>query len=447
MEDFSFKGMSRMRENHRWADITESQALLLELGTSEPTLQQCFKVIESTCLSQGVDCKIRGGEANERFKRHLDTHYIPFLKDSVRAMIVFGFVPWRVRRLRSGDTIPEVLPWGTFEWSTELGPTQPGGAGKKRGPPKGVDDDSRLVVYRVLPTAGDIKEEDIHVYISTTPSYNVSINSTMAATVPTPLAHVLTDFKNLRNAQIRRSYADAWNTTAQVMCTFRPNVVPNDDPHQYLLDFQDSRNFNQPVFGRPVFPTLHANNWFERDMLIRKQMERPSTHVPQVYTLPRDHDVVQQVMLNPCEDLEFLRRKFQRDITAVTGVPFEMVIGRESGNADTVRKTVASGRLFSTNMHEYCRHLQFLLASVYSLIYRVNREDVEFKLTPMPRLEVESVADFKVLFDIGALTPDMSLELSQVLLGKASKPYAKVKPGENKGENKGAFGRDAGGGI
>ena len=38
----------------------------------------------------------------------------------------------------------------------------------------------------------------------------------------------------------------------------------------------------------------------------------------------------------------------------------------------------------------------------------------------MPRLEVETISDFKVLFDIGALTPDMSLELSRIMVGSAS---------------------------
>ena len=43
---------------------------------------------------------------------------------------------------------------------------------------------------------------------------------------------------------------------------------------------------------------------------------------------------------------------------------------------------------------------------------------MEFILLPMPRLEVETVADMKVLFEIGALTPDMSLQLSHIMLGE-----------------------------
>ena len=438
-QDLSQRGLMRMRGNHRAMDIAESQTLLLELGSSEPTLQQCFKVIESTCLSQGITCQINGVDCSRKFQKHLDLHYIPFLKESVRAMIIYGFVPWRLRRLQSGDSVPEVLPAGTFDWHTELGPTQRRdarygyfGQGKRK-QPTGRDDDTRLVVYRVQPTSGDVREEDVNVYMYALPGLNVAANSMLSATVPSPLAHILTEYKNMRNAQIRRSYADAWNTTAHIISTFRPNVQASDDPNKYLMDFQDAAEFAQPLFGRSVYPSLHAHNWFERDMLIRRQLERPSTHRPQVYTLPRDHEVIPQAMLTPCEDLPFLRNKFQRDLTAVTGVPFEMVIGREGGSADTVKKTMTSGRLFSTNMHEYCRHMQYILTDVYCRVYKAPTDSVEFTLTPMPRLEVESVADFKILFDIGALTPDMSLELSQVLLGRAARPYAKVRPGQGGG--------------
>ena len=114
---------------------------------------------------------------------------------------------------------------------------------------------------------------------------------------------------------------------------------------------------------------------------------------------------------------------------------------QDSGR-ETVRKTIASGRLFSTNMHEICRHLQALLKQVYRYIYKKDA-GIEFLLVPMPRLEVETIADFKVLFEIGALTPDMSLKLSRILLGedvgakkqrvskKNNEDEATIKPNES----------------
>jgi hypothetical protein len=451
----SYQDIVKVRNHHQAQDLLESKFLLLELGCSEPTLQLCFKIIESTCLSQGICCFINGSQCTERFQKHIDMHYTPFLKEALRAMLMYGFVPWRVRRLMSGDVIPEVLPGGTFDWITEIGPdeeerkrrasgsswshnnsqqTHHGYQGRqgynnnKQPVFKGNDDDTRLVVYRVTPTAGSLRQEDVNVYIYANPALNVSANSIMNATVSSPLAHVLTDYKNLRSAQLRRSYADSWNTTAQLISTFKPNAVNQDEPTQALADFLDASYFEVPHLAQNPFPALGARNWFERDALLRKQMERPSTHRPTVYTLPRDHDLTQQVMLTPCEDLPFLLEKFRRDISAATGVPYEMVAGRQGGQ-ETATKTMTSGRLFSANMHEFCRHCQNLLLQVYSSVYGVDPETIEFTMTPMPRLEVESVNDLKVLFEIGALTPDMSVELSRVLLGNTTraKPSASEK--------------------
>jgi len=182
------------------------------------------------------------------------------------------------------------------------------------------------------------------------------------------------------------------------------------------MDFADDSYFKPMMeLGLPAFAPLHATNLWSRDTQIRKQFQDVSTHSPDVFTLPRDHTVEQQAMLQPCEDLEFLLHKFQRDVGAVMGVPEEMVSSAQ-GSHETVRKTVASGRIFSSKMTDICWHLQDLLARVYEQIYK--KKNVKFVLLPMPRLEVETVQDMKVLFDIGAVTPDMSLQLSHILMGE-----------------------------
>ena len=422
--------MMRYRQNSRLRDIAESQSLLLELVTSEPTILQCFRIVESTCLSQGIFCRIKEKEVSDSFQRFLNEHYIPFCRMAIRAIFTYGFVPWRVRRLGKGDEIPEVLPPGTFSWHTEVGPEE---RNKKRQRPRGasssssenpaesslIDDESRLVVYRITPTAGGLREEDVCIYISTPPSLDVSVNSNLYATVPSPLSYLLTDYKNLREAQRRRSHADAWNTTARLVCTFRPNMRVEDNPTQYLMDFIHEDHYAAPAVGESLFPRLMAHNVWQREHVMRRQfMETPSNHHPEIYALPRDHDVAPQQRLEPCEDLQFLLEKYRRDVSSLTGVPHEMIIGRDNGNPETARKTISSGRIFSTNMHEVCKHVQTLLSHVYSRIYGGSPNDVDFLLVPMPRLEVETIQDFKVLHEIGALTPDMTIKLSRVLLGE-----------------------------
>lgn len=80
----SYQRLLKARHDHRAHDLAESQALLLELGCYEPTLQQCFKIIESTCISQGIFCSLNGSECSKQFQRHIDMHYTPFLKDALR---------------------------------------------------------------------------------------------------------------------------------------------------------------------------------------------------------------------------------------------------------------------------------------------------------------------------------------------------------------------------
>jgi hypothetical protein len=421
--------MRRWRQNSRMQDVAESQWLLLEMVTSEPTLIQCFKVIEATCLSQGVFCRVDGTEVTDEFQRFIDDYYIPFCKTAILAMYTYGFVPWRLRRVGKGDMVPEVLPPGTFTWYTEVGPDEqeahpmryaPVARGRKRKEHDVHDDDaSRLVVYRVKPSAGGVREEDVSVFITTPPSLDVAGNSSLFATVSTPLSSLLTDYKNLREAQKRRSHADAWNTTARIVSTFKPSMRVEDNPSQYLMDFVHENYYAPPAVGQSLFPPIQAHNVWQREHVMRRQfIEAPSNHHPEVYALPRDHDVVQQQNLQPCEDMPFLLEKFRHDVSGLTGVPFEMIAGRGAGGHETVRKTMASGRIFSTNMHEVCRHLQSLLRRVYSTVYHTPVEKVDFVLVPMPRLEVETIQDIKILHEIGALSPDMVVKLSRVLLGE-----------------------------
>jgi hypothetical protein len=214
------------------------------------------------------------------------------------------------------------------------------------------------------------------------------------------------------------------------------------------MDFVHEDHYATPAIGESMFPNIQAHNVWQREHIMRRQiMETPSNHHPEVYALPRDHDVVAQPRLDPCEDLNFLLDKYRRDVSALTGVPHEMIIGRDNGNHETVRKTIASGRIFSTNMHEICRHVQALLRTVYCEIYAARPEDIEFILVPMPRLEIETIQDFKVLHEIGALTPDMTVKLSRILLGEepgGAKKNKSVDHGRGGASSSSAPGVDSG---
>lgn len=95
----------------------------MELAAQEPTIQNCLKIIQSTCLAQGLEMRIGNkGKPSDRFQRHLQRHYMLFCEQAIRCMFVCGFVPWRLRMLSTGDPVPEVLPLGMFMWTIETIP-------------------------------------------------------------------------------------------------------------------------------------------------------------------------------------------------------------------------------------------------------------------------------------------------------------------------------------
>jgi hypothetical protein len=67
LSSFASSNMSSMNgraSSHR----DDSYHLLLELCSHEPTMQACFKVIESTCLARGIDVVIKGKPPSSDFR-------------------------------------------------------------------------------------------------------------------------------------------------------------------------------------------------------------------------------------------------------------------------------------------------------------------------------------------------------------------------------------------
>ena len=421
----SYSRFCASRNQQRIKDMTESRAILLELGCYEPTVQQALKIIQANVLGQGLVLKIDGTECSKSFKRHIELHYVPFLREALRAMLLYGFVPYRFRKIETGDKVPDVLPPGSFTWESTLVENK---KDRKR-PLQCKEDEGKLVGYRVIPSIPGVKEQDISIYNYISATYQVNENFTLYSTVISPLSHVLNDFRLLKNAQAQRSHADAWNCTSQIITTFTPAMKVQDDPSSAYLEFVDAVETN-PYFSsyKQYFPQLRGMNWYDRSKMITSQIENMgSNHAANVYCLPRDHQIAPQANLTPVEDIPFLYDKFQRNLAALIGIPYEMLAGNATSNENT-RKTMTTGRIFISNMLQFCSHSQALLTQVYCEIYGTSPERVEFTLTPMPRLEVESIEDLKVLYEIGCLNPDAALHLSKVLLGHGPKIKNKDKP-------------------
>lgn len=206
--------------------------------TQEPTVLNCLRVVNSTCLAQGIRCKIKGQAVTNAFQKFLNLHYLPFCENAIRCMFTCGFVPWRIRRLCHGDSTPEVLPLGTFAWAvqsshsrsvqrgTALACKRP--AKVPRGPTGGSphsvfdrqqralsrqplpqnDNDSRALRYVVhLTEPLGFESDDVEIYETVQPTHNVSQSSVLLPTITSPMAHIIVDYLILRQAQVCKAPA------------------------------------------------------------------------------------------------------------------------------------------------------------------------------------------------------------------------------------------------
>lgn len=464
------------RKRMRAFDIEESRHLLLELALSEPNIQHCFALIINACLTEDISIRVKGVEHNEHFKKFLIKHYHPFCRDAIKCIYIYGFIPWHVRKLASGDVVPSILPHGSFTWGVisidrdarqrrllqnsvhghngpqntaqvvrQLTPVSSNERNRHKDNHKNThsdikarqpqdlkskssasampqtsekwanlyipenDNESKQIQHQIQVTHADLEAENIFIFDVVTPALNIQANSLLYATVESPLAHLLVDYRNLRDAQIRRSYADAWNTTARVFTSCMPPQSVGNEPTSSYLYYETGSDTSRLNMGRNYMQHRHRE--------LEHQVMQPSNHTPCLYNLPVHHRLEQLSALSPCEDVNFLLEKFKKDVASVLGIPSEIAYGKNTGLGNGSNEAVDShNRIFSNMVQQITHHLENLVLEVYSTIYDVPQTDIEVSFTPMPRLDIRSIDDLKTLFEMGAITPDVTAQLSEILL-------------------------------
>jgi hypothetical protein len=372
------------QQQKRAKDMAESHHLLLELLSSEPFMQECLQMIENICLSRELEFTMQGGGSpSDKFKAFVNRHYPRFLKNAIRQAHGLGFVVWCVRKLPSGDRIPEVLPLGTFTWSVEMDSTN-----------------QSTLRYKIQLI---VKDVPFHVTEWIQPNFNVNEGSILHATVQTPLAHLIEEYRILRETMRRYHHADAWNTTARIVVSSDPKLFNHEASQKEVFDTLD--------FLKGAMETRKKHSLTAVEEVFANQRE--SNHNEMVYELPPHHHVEQMPVLKPVVDMDFMTNKFRHSVCSLLGIPPEMITAdRESQKQSRGGK--ATSRIFQNKMSRMCVFLSNLLQEVHELIYK---EEVKFYLVALPRLEIQGMEDLKILHEIGVLQPDHAIQLSEVLLG------------------------------
>lgn len=326
-------------------------------------------------------------------------YYLPFTENAIRYFFTLGFVPWRMRRISTGDIVPEIIPLGMFTWSVES-ITNRIARGRQRGPPNGGvhathnfagriamnvrdmhqiaaekafqkqkqyfsdpkhvpyplqgdamrlgtrrdstekakqerlegyananapstkgegghegrsklesdprddqsrsskrargesshkesrtpayirqraalmrqnmpfdDDESKILRYCISFTENcNVMEDDVEIYEYMQPTNSITRASLLYGTVPTPLSHLLIDYRNIRTTQIRQAYADSFNTQVKAL----------------RLEMVEQSLFSDMPFLRHTHTHTHIPPQKKNAGQACVQLQRIEEHVPDV---------------------------------------------------------------------------------------------------------------------------------------------------------------------
>lgn len=413
----------------------ESYSLLLELVHQEPTFTQAFRIIQTQILQGEMKLRVDGCFASKGFMNFARDYYIPFCREAIRAMFVYGFVPWHFRRIKSGDLVPEVLSAGTFTWNI----IQSGAAGKEC---DYGDDASKTLLYDVkLTSAGtDITRADIFIFEVTQPTWNVAQGSQIHSCYPSPLSHIISDYKNLRTAMNNRANADEWNTQAHII-TKQQSKTFQQDPSATFLEAGVNTS-NQYTYEKAQLQ-LHTRDQDIQEMFTKKA----TSHMPYLYTLPMDVSLEQTQHLTPCADIPFLDARLKHDISMLTGVPAELLTNRGGNANESSARTRTSTTQFHTSMDNIAQTIQKLLREIYTRAYHTDTQtgthrftennnkaqktpktktrtppEIQWFLEVAPPISLDTVDDLVKLAGVeGALNPqELRRVVNMLLYGKGA---------------------------
>jgi hypothetical protein len=380
--------------------------------------------------------EIRGNPPSKEFRAFVTRYYLPFAENAIRYFFTLGFVPWRLRKICTGDVIPETIPLGLFTWSIESMPNRvsrqnrgssmparssvikavsksgpnttadkhqaaaemafrkqknyfsdrarvpyplqgdvmrmpsrsdatdnakrrraegfhaqqntdglkaaPGGpkdprinvkgsatgdsegsplaetpahhrqqAALQRQPHPSDDDDTKMLRYGISFTENcNVLDDEVEIYEFSSPTNSITRFSLLYGTVPTPLSHLLIDYRNIRTTQIRQAYADAYNTQAKLICTYNApkNIYSVSEGTPILNGEGWAPQQRLGMHTDTNLPSEIESNAYTRDAVAETVIGSKSVeHSPVVYSLPKNTSVEPQQKLDSIIDVSKLQ--------------------------------------------------------------------------------------------------------------------------------------------
>lgn len=414
---------------------------LENLFNTNSTLVAAKNVIHSQILSGGITLRRSGATIplTPEFQRHIDTHWLPFVKTAIDMLLVCGFVvvsyelddseeeevhipslaravpnrpgegafssnvpapPQRTAKTRAESIIPNALMLGCFQLTFEL----TGERNYRR----------RYNAYNLSSSALPMQEGSVRIYVKDHPDRTGNVNSAVAATAPMcGFANTILDLAV--RCEVGRA-APAIVTQARKTSGSGANANPRD----MFFDTESRNLHDQSLLNDDQFAnsalraqlesarTHNAGYAFDpaRTSQVNTSIDRGRRHPNlrdasfegKMLTLPGEQEMASYPLPQSRTDLCDILRLTMDGMAASMGVPSSLLFESRFSAQSTAQLS-----LLNATVQQLAKTLDSILTRAYSDIYGAE-EGVELVTTTSPlaaadevlRLYSSGLADFKV---------------------------------------------------
>jgi len=113
--------MKRKQPDGRADGRVDDREYVRELSTfvREPTVRHCLNSIQNDCLTKDIVFSEDGQACKPAFHRHLQFRFKAFARECIEYLYTCQFIPWYIERL-DGEAVPRTLPFGSFTWQAQF---------------------------------------------------------------------------------------------------------------------------------------------------------------------------------------------------------------------------------------------------------------------------------------------------------------------------------------
>ena len=382
---------------------SEFVGVLASMMHDEAAVRQAVYLIQQHCLSGGLNMSFPGNAPpTPHFESHIQRYFVPFCRDAIQSFLAVGFAPYRMRALRDGCMVPEIMPLGTYSWHVSRDPTVlpkawyfdrskhhmgtadiSGGSKKKGGT-------APLLCYEVT---SSYTETAPIVYAFTQPSTMFPCTSALST--------LMQPYRMLCHKRECTLRADQYNSKPTMVFEEQLKTTRADDAAKAGGALSEERNDeNREKRARmDTRQTLHYDV-FERARIRSQLPEETVTLVAPVNHSVHSLDKALTPMDVHREELGFMRL-----VAVATGIPPPLLlqgsavigtsaVSTSASSASWADSAESCNRMIMETCNHINSHLEMLLEDVYCAIYHKDaaRKMPKFSLRALPTLCLEQLS-------------------------------------------------------